>query len=491
MQVHHENRELERASNMVNVQECRTDFWERNSTLRTAVIEENFKVVGSEAPVVVSLGDTAVLPCRLSPPINAESMTVRWFRSKFSFTVHLYQNGQNVDHQISEFQGRTSFNTSQITNGEVSLSIHNITPSDEGWYTCLFQSPSFYDATDLELKVSAYGSDPYIFVNDYQDGGLWAVCKSNGWYPKPVILWRDNDGQPLQSSNEVQTLNTRGLYDIEMFLILNATSMNKVSCVIRHHLLKHEEKSTIHLSETLFLRVSRCVISRILLVTSFVLISGIILSVGLFVFVTQRKRIGNLTEEKNEISEEKRRLLEEKEWRKHYYHKVPISLDANTAHPLLVLSEDHSYVKHGSTEQDVPDTPERFSTNPCVLAAEGFLSGRHYWEAEVVTDGGGWDIGAAKETVRKKGWIRLSPKEGIWALRLGRDQYQALTAPYSTQLPIRDRARKIGVYLDYEEGILSFFNVDSMKHVYTFNDTFTEKIYPFFNVWYEGLQIKV
>ncbi|KAM5129861.1 zinc-binding protein A33-like [Mantella aurantiaca] len=183
-------------------------------------------------------------------------------------------------------------------------------------------------------------------------------------------------------------------------------------------------------------------------------------------------------------------LSAEIEWRKRYNYKTPLKLDPRTAHPLLVITDDFTYVKHGDTEQELPDNPERFSTNPCVLGAEGFTSGKHYWEAEVL-EGGGWDIGAAKESVRKKGWIRLSPKEGIWAMRLGQDQYQALTSPYSTHVPIRDRARKMGIYLDYENGQLSFFNVDTKKHIFTFNDVFTEKIYPFFNVWYEGLEIKI
>ncbi|MEE6490714.1 hypothetical protein FKM82_015972 [Ascaphus truei] len=482
-------------------------------------LSESFKVVSPEASVIVSWGETAVLPCHLSPSTSAKDMTVRWFRSKFSFTVHLYQNGKSIDYQISEYQGRTELDTSLISNGEVSLSIHNITASDEGWYTCLFQSVTFYDAADLQLKVSAFGSDPYIYVEDNHDGSLRAVCKSNGWYPRPEVLWRDHNEYSIQSSAEVQVQNGEGLFDIEILLLLNATSINKVSCVIRHSVLEQEKKSTIYISETMFLRVSRCGISRILILVSFTLVMFCVISGALYFYMTQKKENGKLVDENKQlleenetlsenvgnVSEENKKLLDENEtllnkienlsaemeWRKRCSYKVPVSLDPETAHPLLILSEDLRHVQHGSIEQDLPDNPERFTTNPCVLGSEGFTAGRHYWEAEVLLDGGGWDLGAAKESVRKKGWIRLSPKEGIWAMRLGRDQYQALTAPYSTHVPIRDRARRMGVYLDYEEGQLTFFNVDTMKLIYTFNDTFTEKIYPFFNVWYEGLEIKL
>lgn len=144
---------------------------------------EIFKVLSPDTPIIVSLGETAVLPCYLSPSTNAEDMMVRWFRSKFSFTVHLYQNRKNIGLQIPKYQNRTSFNTSLIADGKVSLSIHSIAPSDEGSYTCLFQSLSFYDAADLELKVSGMWNHFTIIFTVVQE----QCIRPCGWLPKLII----------------------------------------------------------------------------------------------------------------------------------------------------------------------------------------------------------------------------------------------------------------------------------------------------------------
>uniref|UniRef100_A0A8C8S5Q2 Ig-like domain-containing protein n=1 Tax=Pelusios castaneus TaxID=367368 RepID=A0A8C8S5Q2_9SAUR len=82
-------------------------------------------------------------------------MEVRWLRSKFSAVVHLYSDGKDQSgEQMLEYQGRTELMKDNITNGRVSLRIHDIRPSDDGQYTCFFQSGDFYEDTLLELQVA-------------------------------------------------------------------------------------------------------------------------------------------------------------------------------------------------------------------------------------------------------------------------------------------------------------------------------------------------
>uniref|UniRef100_A0A8C4VUS4 Uncharacterized protein n=1 Tax=Gopherus evgoodei TaxID=1825980 RepID=A0A8C4VUS4_9SAUR len=143
-----------------------------------------------------------------------------------------------------------------------------------------------------------------------------------------------------------------------------------------------------------------------------------------------------------------------------------VTLDPDTAHPHLILSEDGKSVRWGPAQQDVPDNFRRFDPVPCVLGCEGFTSGRHCWEVEV--DGSSWAVGVARESVRRKGGVGLEPEEGIWAVgQLNPIQYVALTSPW-TSLPPDRRPRKIRVALDYKGRQVAFFNAENNTEIFTF-----------------------
>ncbi|XP_017541790.1 E3 ubiquitin-protein ligase TRIM39-like [Pygocentrus nattereri] len=178
-----------------------------------------------------------------------------------------------------------------------------------------------------------------------------------------------------------------------------------------------------------------------------------------------------LTQLQEEISKEMKKLPELKLKRIQQY-AVDVTLDPDSAHPALVLSDDGKRVTCGDTEQNLPDTPERFDDCVCVLGKEGFSSGRFYYEVQV-SGKIEWELGVTTESGNRKGEIVPSPENGYWTVWL-RNEYETLSATH--QAP-----QKVGVFVDYEEGLVSFYDVEARSHIYSFTgQSFTEKIYPYF-----------
>nr|XP_028576188.1 zinc finger protein RFP-like [Podarcis muralis] len=162
--------------------------------------------------------------------------------------------------------------------------------------------------------------------------------------------------------------------------------------------------------------------------------------------------------------------------------KANVTLDPDTAYPELILSKDRKSLRRRDKPQALPDNPERFSDQPCVLGREGFTAGRHFWE---VTVGSGeyWDVGVARKSVERKGCFPLSPETGIWAVgKWG--EYFACTSPADSPLSLRKKPRRIRVTLDYEGGRVSFSDADSGAELYTFSGaSFSgETLLPFFDL---------
>ncbi|XP_072115674.1 butyrophilin subfamily 1 member A1-like [Mobula birostris] len=159
--------------------------------------------------------------------------------------------------------------------------------------------------------------------------------------------------------------------------------------------------------------------------------------------------------------------------------RVSVTLDVETAHPLLEVSEDRKSVRRTGTRRDLPDTGKRFTVGACVLGSEGFTSGRHYWEVEV-TGNRLWYLGVAAESVERKRLFTLSPETGFWIIERINDEMWVHTSPES-RLPAGSIPGRVGVYLSYQSGTVSFYNAETKSHLHTFTgNKFTGKLYPFF-----------
>ncbi|XP_060111513.1 nuclear factor 7, brain-like [Heteronotia binoei] len=144
-----------------------------------------------------------------------------------------------------------------------------------------------------------------------------------------------------------------------------------------------------------------------------------------------------------------------------------ITLDPETAHPCLVLSDDCTCVRDGQLRRDVLDTPMRFNYCVAVLGCQGFSSGKHYWEVEVGNKPS-WTLGLANISINRKGKIAASPANGYWVIQLKNGvELTAKDTPPQRLCPA-SFPKRVGVYLDYEGGLVSFYEAFNMTHLYSF-----------------------
>ncbi|XP_068579145.1 E3 ubiquitin-protein ligase TRIM21-like isoform X2 [Cebidichthys violaceus] len=192
---------------------------------------------------------------------------------------------------------------------------------------------------------------------------------------------------------------------------------------------------------------------------------------------TVRRAVNQLEET---LSKQMKKLLTEAELKRVQQSAVDVTLDPDTAHPHLILSDDGKQVNDSDVKKNLPNNPERFDYCAYVLAKQSFSSGRFYYEVQVKgkTE---WSVGVARESINRKGIIPLSPQNGYWTIWLrNENEYEALDDS-SVLLSLKCQPQKVGVFVDYEEGLVSFYDVDAAALIYSFTGCcFTENLYPFF-----------
>uniref|UniRef100_A0A3B4CZP2 Uncharacterized protein n=1 Tax=Pygocentrus nattereri TaxID=42514 RepID=A0A3B4CZP2_PYGNA len=158
---------------------------------------------------------------------------------------------------------------------------------------------------------------------------------------------------------------------------------------------------------------------------------------------------------------------------------TPVTLDPNTAHPDLHLSDDLTAVEIRDQRSSLPDNPERFDEYACVLGSEGFNSGIHCWDVQV-GDSDYWSLGVITESGTRKGdsfcgsvWRLLYDKSSntIWILCPGQSVHSFTP---------KEKPQRVRVQLDWDRGKVTFTDLLTNTHLHTITHTFTQRVLPYF-----------
>uniref|UniRef100_A0A8C4XFL5 B30.2/SPRY domain-containing protein n=1 Tax=Erpetoichthys calabaricus TaxID=27687 RepID=A0A8C4XFL5_ERPCA len=422
-----------------------------------------FAVNGPAEPVVAFVGEDVILPAFLTPTMSAEGLEVRWFTSDFTSPVIFYRdNILRNEKQMNSYKGRTDLFLTELNLGNVSLKIRSVCLSDFGTYKCFVASKQQEGDVHISFIVVGQCQTPLISVSADEDGHPQLECTADGWSPEPVtsmskmILKRNSEDYPVVSSS-----------------IPIKESFTVFSCLIRSSRPKPDWESKLHIGEYL----------------QFVpFIANILITQLCFTHSEYGTKLGSILRWKIFYLWHLCKRTTSFNLRKYIQFLIPgkvlglksdVTFDPETANSWLIVSEDSKEVRIGDRRQRVTDNPKRFDLCPCVLAKEGFTSGRHYWEVEV-GEKTAWTLGVARELVNRKRWIILSRYRGYWTVWLrNKNKYGALN---DVPLPLRVKLQTVGVFLAYDEGQVSFYNAQSRTHLYTFTDSFTGTLYPYFNL---------
>ncbi|KAM9493454.1 zinc-binding protein A33 [Clarias gariepinus] len=184
---------------------------------------------------------------------------------------------------------------------------------------------------------------------------------------------------------------------------------------------------------------------------------------------------GALIDEAKHLSNLKFRVWENMQEVAPYF---PVTLDPNTVHPCLRLSDDLSSVHYSSLGRPLPTNPERFSVSAEVLGSTAIDSGMHAWEVDLA-ESNDWILGVASVSVKRDLEVPARPENGFWTLCMRDGEYRAMVSPVKT-LKVDKKLQKVRVEVDWDAGNVCFLCPEDGEMLYKFTQGFTDKVVPYF-----------
>ncbi|XP_059826994.1 butyrophilin subfamily 3 member A3-like isoform X1 [Hypanus sabinus] len=446
-----------------------------------------FQVIGPERPVIAIVGEDVRMDCKVVPTESSSNMALQWLKTDLHSAVHEFRNERDaIANQDPAYRGRTELFKDQIDKGNVSLRIKNIRVADEGTYICSVDNGIDFEETSIVLQVAALGYEHWINIGGYRKNEIQLVCESNGWYPKPLIQWISGDKKNLTSKSEINyNQDSKGLINAKSKIFVSKDSTNRSRCILENQVLKKGQEATIEIADVFFPVVSGWLVFLCLLLCLLLIALGL----GIFWTLRRRKYMKGLEDDESVKQYGHWKPLVESDWEIMCKNPASIKLDTETAHRQLEISKDQKSVRLTNSQTDVPENEERFTAWECVLGSDEFTSGKHYWEVEVAGNHK-WSLGIAGESANRKGDLTLKPKNKFWSIGQNEKEIHANDNDKSN-ISYQEIPRKIGVYLDYDTGVVSFYDANTKSFLYTFNEKFSEKLYPFFHTTHQKRWLKI
>ncbi|KAL1272142.1 hypothetical protein QQF64_031158 [Cirrhinus molitorella] len=426
-----------------------------NHLIETSV---SFSVVVPRDPVVAHVGSTVILPCRISPPENAEALEIRWYRQdQFNNPVLLYNHGKLQDTQDKSYRNRTSFTlwsdqSGGLQDGDVSLRMEKLRVQDEGPFHCYVSGDTAYDGREVVLKIMDPSDSLDLWKTRFFSVLSVLICLILGLVGLILYKYRgkltDCEGGPTEkeTNKDFKEGTTKKLTKGAGKKTAEENCEEETSEKPTKEAGKKPAKENCEGGPT-------------------------------------EKQTKEVCEEATSVKLTKGVAGEDVNIEELRKYAVEFTIDRRHIYPNLIISQDSKSIKDNSGYKY---TEEVFPYELCAFGAQKYSSGRHYWEVELAQKKlpkKYWLIGVMKNENQKqpKNKPALTPSNGFWFLcSEGENGIYSNTDPLA-KLSLTLRPERLGVLFDSDDGLLSFYNVKERKHLLTISSRFSGSVVPLFN----------
>ncbi|CAB1328174.1 unnamed protein product, partial [Coregonus sp. 'balchen'] len=400
---------------------------------------EVFTLVVPHGPILTQINASISLPCELSPIFSAEPLEVCWYRpGNFNRPALLYKDHSIQASMDPRYWGRVSL-TGGLERGNVSLRLERVTLEDRGEYVCHVSSEHWYEKAKVSLTLIVLGGIPVVSIAEARGSGgqVNVTCSSVGWSPQPTVTWRNKEGKEIRNGQEV---------------LYTSVSLSEEK--------KRESRILPQICQPGPWReafIAYLVLSLLLLSA----LASVVIMLG-----KQRNSLARLSSQKSKGSPD---------WLQRTSLWMP-----QTAHLAFNASDEGKKAQYSTGEAN-----NSSNKHPHVLGKERLISGQHYWEVKMgdnCTEKLSWYIGVARENAQRKSTIPLTPQYGFWILfyEKGKGFHVKTTNP-PKQVTVAEYLSIAGGFLDSDRQTLSFYNVETKSHLYTFSDVVSNCFLPVFS----------